>query len=148
MPSRKQRRRRVKERRHEYEYVYVDDEGRELAPEDVEPEEEPPPRRAPADGKPRQKASKAPAGGRAVSSRQPQPPSWRRIGKRALIFGPFMFLTIMLLERNAGLATQLFITSQMMLLFIPFSYLMDRMLYRRFLRQAGGPGTESPRRRS
>src|ERR687891_356491 len=36
VPTRKQRRRRQKELRHEWEEVYVDAEGRELAPEEVE----------------------------------------------------------------------------------------------------------------
>ena len=36
MASRKQRRRQQKLKRHEYEEVYVDEEGRELAPEEAE----------------------------------------------------------------------------------------------------------------
>ena len=36
MPSKKQRRRREKLKRHEWEEVYVDEEGRELDPEEAE----------------------------------------------------------------------------------------------------------------
>ena len=41
MPSRKQRKRRAKERRHEWEEVWVDDEGNEVEPPDVDDEAAP-----------------------------------------------------------------------------------------------------------
>ena len=86
MPTRKQRRRRQKERRHEYEYVYVDEEGREV---EVEPEDE----KAPA----RKDKRPAPA---SRPRRAIEPPSWQRVGRRALIFAPLMFITIRLLEQG------------------------------------------------
>jgi hypothetical protein len=145
MPSRKQRRRRQKERRHEYEYVYVDEQGQQVAVE--EPEETAPTRngaraetgagtRARREGR----APKAP-------NRKIDPPSWRRVGKRTLIFAPLMFVTIALLDRNLGILGQLVLTLQMLLLFIPFSYLMDRLLYRRYIRQTGASGPAEPSRR-
>jgi hypothetical protein len=151
MPSRKQRRRREKTRRHEYEYVYVDDEGREVAVEEVDLE--PPARR---DGAARDSGRKngsrkdarpTPRRSGGSAARAVPPPSWARVGKRAAIFGPIMFVTIAFLDRQAGLATQLLITGQMLVLFMPFSYLVDRMMYRRSLRQGGGSAKSPPSRR-
>jgi Flp pilus assembly protein TadB len=134
MPSRKQRRRRAKERRHEYEIVYVDEEGHEVEapPEEVE-------RRAARDnGKPAAKpapkggAKKATKGG---SVRAVPPPSWQRVAKRGAVFAPFMAVTLYLLGIRSW--TVLVQTVWLLLLFIPFSYLVDRMMYRRYLRQTG-----------
>jgi hypothetical protein len=153
MPSRKQRRRREKERRHEYEYVYVDEEGHEVPVEGVDAGQDEKPRSSRDGARPETKRARsgsgsAAAGRRGTALREVPPPSWRRVGKRALIFGPFMFLTIALLERGAGIGTQLLITSQMLILFVPFSYVMDRVLYRRYLKQAEAPRTHTRRRGS
>ena len=121
MPTRKQRRRRAKERRHEYEYVYVDEEGREV---EVEPEDE----KAPA----RKDKRPAPA---SRPRRTVEPPSWKRVGRRALIFAPLMFITIRLLERGEPLAASVFRTIFLLLIFLPFSYVMDAVLYRSFQRR-------------
>ena len=122
MPSRKQRRRRQKERRHEYEYVYVDEEGREV---EVEPDEAKTPDRK--DKRP------APTRGRVI-----EPPSWRKVGRRALIFGPLMFITIRLLERGEPFAASLFRTVFLLLIFLPFSYAMDAVMYRTYQRRMSG----------
>jgi hypothetical protein len=143
MPSRKQRRRRQKERRHEYEYVYVDEQGQQVAVEEPEA-------RAPStNGARAETGARARGDGRApkASSRKIDPPSWRRVAKRTLIFAPLMFVTIALLDRSIGIAGQLVLTLQMLLLFIPFSYLMDRLLYRRYVRQTGASGPNEPSRR-
>jgi hypothetical protein len=118
MPSRKQRRRRAKERRHEYEYVYVDEEGREV---EVDPEDEQAPVRK--DKRP----APATRAGRAI-----EPPSWKRVGRRALIFAPLMFITIRLLEQSEPIATSVGRTAFLLLIFLPFSYVMDAVLYRSF----------------
>ena len=149
MPSRKQRRRRAKDRRHDYEYVYVDSEGREVDADELEVD--PTPRtngRAPkAATKGRTAGAKAAPRASAAGGRRVEPPSWRRVLKRALIFAPIMFLTITLLNRDAGTAAHVIITGQMLLMFIPFSYLMDRVLYRRFVKQTGGEAAGVPARR-
>jgi hypothetical protein len=124
MPTRKQRRRRAKERRHEYEYVYVDEEGREVDVEGDEVEEK------------TRRNGRAPRpvtrGGRVV-----EPPSWSRIGKRGLLFAPLMFLTITLIDRGTSLSVRIINTLMLLAFFLPFSYLMDRMLYRASVRRAG-----------
>ena len=123
MPTRKQRRRRAKERRHEYEYVYVDEEGHEV---EVEPEEAKAPER-------KDKRPAPSRGGRVI-----EPPSWNKVGRRALIFGPLMFITIRLLERGEPIAASLFRTMFLLLIFLPFSYVMDTVMYRTYQRRMGG----------
>lgn len=139
MSSRKQRRRRAKERRHEYEIVYVDEEGQEVEP----PPEEVQQPAARDNGKPAAKPkSKSKAGvtkaGKAGAVRPVSAPSWQRVAKRAAIFAPFMFITLYLLGGTKhGYAPVVIQTVWLLLLFIPFSYLIDRMMYRRYLRQTG-----------
>jgi hypothetical protein len=128
VPSRKQRRRRQKERRHEYEYVYVDEEGREV---DSPAEDEP---HAPA----RNEKVSANRHATARGGRRVEPPSWRRVGKRALFLGPVMFLMVNLIGRDWTTAQRIQQTLFLLLLFLPFSYLMDSMMYRAYLRRTGG----------
>jgi hypothetical protein len=123
VPSRKQRRRRAKERRHEYEFVYVDEEGREV--EVDEPAEQ----RKKTDGRPPAKTR---------SGRVVEPASWNRVGRRALIFAPLMFITIRLLDKqHTPIQDSILRTVFLLALFLPFSYVMDSMLYRSYLRRTG-----------
>jgi len=120
VPTRKQRRRREKERRHEWEEVYVDELGREIAPDEID------------EIRPEHRAARE-NGRRAPSSRQRRsvdPPSWRRVSKRALVFAPFMFIVITVLDPKTSLAAHVLYTLQLILLFVPFSYLVDTVAYR------------------
>jgi len=149
MPSRKQRKRREKERRHDYEYVYVDDEGHEVDAAEVdEVEEEKPAKRtrvaattATTQTKPKTTpAKKGTTKGKAAAAanvRPVPPPSWRRVMKRGLIFAPFMLLAIALLGRGLSWPARILETLWLLVLFVPFSYMIDRMMYRRYLRQIG-----------
>ena len=136
MATRKQRRRREKGHRHEYEYVWVDDEGQE-----IEVDEEPQPARTSA----ARSNGRAPAKAKAKSAptRGVQPPSWRRVLKRALIFVPLMFIAITILPGGDDLSTtgKLLITAQWALILIPFMYLMEVVSYRVWKRRSerGGP---------
>ena len=132
MPTRKQRRREAKLRRHEWEEVYVDAEGRELDPDEVEGTSTTPtngrrPERKNASG-----ASAPPRSG----LRGIQPPSWRRVLRRGAIFAPLMFLTVHFLSPDdvttVQKATQ---TAFLLLVFMPFSYVMDAVTYRMFERR-------------
>ena len=119
MASKKQRRRREKERRHEYEYVYVDDEGREVAVEEAEPDRK--------NGKPAAARAVRTAGGRTVD-----PPTWRRTLRRAAIFAPLIFVILYLLRtKDATTASVLLQVIMLMAFFIPFSYFMDSLMFRR-----------------
>jgi len=121
MATKKQRRRRSKLQRHEYEYVVETEEGEQVV-------EVPRPARA-KDGS---GSTKLPAG--AVIDKRGRvipPPSWQRVFKRAAIFGPIMFILLFLLGGN-NVSTQAKILNAIFLIvvFIPFSYLTDRLIYR------------------
>ena len=133
MASKKQRRRRQKERRHEYEFVYVDEEGNEV---EVDPGELERPERQTA----RRNGAKAARKGDAKSNRPARkvdPPSWKRVSKRALFFGPLIFLAFSVLNSKQPVATRLLLAILYTGFFIPFMYLMDRAMYRTYLRRTG-----------
>ena len=143
MPTRKQRRRRQKELRHEYEYVYVDEEGREV---EVDPEDEKP--RADRNGKP---DTKRPAQKSRSSRpvREVAPPSWNRVVKRALLFGPLIFLAFSVINSSQPVLSRLAVTAVYTAFFVPFMYLMDRAMYRAYLRRSGKqlPPKSAPKKR-
>jgi hypothetical protein len=123
MATKKQRRRREKLHRHEY--VWEDSEGNEL--------ESPAVRR---DGR-------KPKEARAVQTsrgRQVQPPSWSRTLKRGLVFAPLMLLVVILVGGEMTLAQQVFQTVFLLLVFLPFSYFMDAMLWRSYQKRAAKSG--------
>ena len=126
MATRKQRKRRQKGRRHEYEYVYVDDEGNEVeaAPEEMRADKR-------TNGQAPQPVTR---GGRKI-----EPPSWQKVGKRALWIGPLMFLTLTVIAKELTLVQRLSQTFLMLGLFLPVSYLMDRTLYRTTTRRKSPP---------
>jgi hypothetical protein len=141
--TRKQRRRRQKERRHDYEYVYVDEQGEEV---DVDPAELEEVQAAPSKPKPASKQERSASfrGGREV-----QPPSWRRVAKRGLIFAPFMFLTLLLLDQGRSYDLLVINTGVLLAFFLPFSYVLDTLMYRVYVKRAGGgqPARGASRRR-
>ena len=136
MPSRKQRRRQQKLQRHEYEEVYVDAEGNELDPEVAQElvASTKPARAAKAD-----RSRPAQRGARTI-----EPPSWRRTGRRGLLFFPLMLVTVMLLGSELTLATQIVQTIVLMAFFLPFSYLMDSMVWRSYQRRVAR--TDGPKK--
>ena len=131
MPSRKQRRKRQKDKRHEYEYVYVDDEGRELDVDDV-----PEPSRNGTSDKAGPRAKGKPQPVRARGGRIVQPASWQRAARRGVIFAPFMFGILYFLNRDLPLFGIVLNTLILLAFFVPFGYLMDRMMYRAFERRS------------
>jgi hypothetical protein len=129
MPSRKQRRRRLKDRRHDYEYVYVDHEGHELDVEDV-----PQPSRNGAS----EKAPKKPPARGGRSGRVVDPPSWQKAARRGALFAPFMFGILYFLNNDLPLYGIVLNTLILLAFFVPFGYLMDRVMYRTYIRRTGG----------
>ncbi len=123
MPSRKQRRRREKLQRHEWEYVLETEEGEEI------PLKSPRPRRA--DGSERE-GGRQPVDrrGRAV-----QKPSLQRVLKRTAIFTPLLFIVIWLTGPNLTVVQKLAQTAVLIAFFIPFSYLVDVLVYRALMRR-------------
>lgn len=137
MPTRKQRRRAQKERRHEYETVWVDAEGHELEepPEEVDV----PPSRARANGKPKAKAQPQRGG------RVPPQPSWSRAARRSLILGGVIFALFYVLNAKKGshsLVSALGLAALYTLLFIPFTYTIDRFTYNRWQRRTEQQGSK------
>ena len=134
MPTKKQRRRRQKGRRHDYEFVYVDDEGREVEVEHDELEQP----RSPRNGK--RDAKRQPQKGRGGRpAREVAAPSWTKVGKRALIFFPLIFLAFSFVNSNQAVGTRLLVTLVYTAFFLPFMYLMDRAMYRAYLKRTGQP---------
>jgi hypothetical protein len=131
MATRKQRRRRAKEHRHEY--VWEDGEGNELDVDEV-----PASRSNGGDRGPKRRAAGA--------GRQPQPPSWPRTFKRALVFAPIMFVTVMLLSGSLTLVQQLTQAAFIVAIFIPFSYFLDGVFWRSYQKRVARE--QAGRRRS
>jgi hypothetical protein len=134
MPTRKQRRRALKERRHEYETVWVDAEGNQLEepPEDLAATPE---KRDSARSRPKAKTPQQ-RGGRPI--KVPPPPSWQRAAKRAGILGAVVFVFIYLVgSKNGGHnpASALLLSLIYTALFIPFQFTIDRFSYNRWQRR-------------
>jgi hypothetical protein len=130
MATKKQRRRRAKEQRHEWETVYVDAEGNEVEVAEAEA----PSSNGRAAASTKKKAAASP------TQRTVQPPSWRRVGKRGLLFAPAMFLLMTFIEPNTTILERSFFTLQLLAIFLPFSYVMDRMTYRMWQKRLARDG--------
>jgi hypothetical protein len=130
MATRKQRRRKEKEQRHEY--VWVDEEGNEVASDT-----------APAKDAKQNGAAASSRGGRA-----PQAPSWRKAFKRGAVFAPIMLATVMLISSKLTFAQQVTQTLFIVSVFIPFSYFLDRVMYRSFQKRQAKPPSAGSRSRS
>jgi hypothetical protein len=126
--TKKQRRRREKEKRHDYEIVYLDDDGNEVAPEEVDARA--PARKEPSrNGKSSAKRSQSPARGR----RTPQPPSWKRVAKRGAIFAPLFVGTVLVLGgKKMTVEAAVFQTLVLLVFFVPFSYFLDSFMWRSY----------------
>ena len=138
MPTRKQRRREAKAKRHDYEFVYVDDDGNEVEdpPEDLLPV----PKEQRNGTSPAAK-KQAPQRGRAAR-RTPQPPSWQRAARRAVLLGAVVFVLFSATAKGHNkYVTALVPAVIYTALFIPFTYAIDRFAYRRWQvrEQGGGP---------
>jgi hypothetical protein len=144
MPTRKQRRRALKERRHQYETVWVDSEGNELegSPAGVL---EAPGTRDTSKPKTKAKSTQQQRGGRPL--RIPQPPSWERAARRSLILGVCIFAVVYLLGSKGGghsIGATLILAGLYAVLFIPLGYTVDRFTYNRFQRREGQQAAKRP----
>ena len=60
-----------------------------------------------------------------------QPPSWNKVIKRGAIFAPIFFATVLLLgDGKVSYAGALVQAALLLAVFIPFSYFMDRVVWR------------------
>jgi hypothetical protein len=122
MPSRKQRRRREKLQRHEYEYVIETEEGEVI-------QVEKPVERTKPDGK----ASARPAvkrGGREIPK-----PSMARVFKRTAIFAPLILIVVFWTGGDSTTTSKIFTGVTLIAFFIPFSYMVDSIMYRVYSRR-------------
>ena len=125
MPSRKQRRRREKLQRHEYEYVIETEDGEEISVERPAPA-------AKADGK----SSVRPAvsrGGREIPK-----PSMGRVFKRTAIFAPLILVIVFWTGGESSTAAKVFTAVTLIAFFIPFSYMVDSIMYRVYSKRQRG----------
>jgi hypothetical protein len=129
MATKRQRRRREKMQRHEYELVEIDEGGVE--------------RPVKSERKPQDPRSTT---GKVVDRRGrviPEP-SWTRALKRGAIFAPILAVLIFATGRNLSTAAKLLNVIVLLVIFLPTTYFMDRLLYNRFLKKQ--QGDRSPRK--
>jgi hypothetical protein len=137
--NRKQRRRRAKSKRHEYEVVYLDSEGNEVEPEEVEPS------RA---SKPTSTSQRSATSSKSRWAKEPKPPSWPRAIRRGAIFMPILVAVILITNRNnttpAGIALVALVFTGLV---IPFGYFTDRLAWRAYEKRvsAKSPGKSAKR---
>jgi hypothetical protein len=125
MATQKQRKKRAKEKRHAYDLVEIDSEGNETVLSATELKVDAPPRSESKKGETRSAAKSK------LGRGSPQPPTWGRVLKRGAIFAPIFLATVLLLAGNrltfAGAVVQ---TAFLLAIFVPFSYFMDRLVWR------------------
>jgi Flp pilus assembly protein TadB len=147
MPSKKQRRRREKERRHEYEYVYIDEEGNEVEAE--------PPAVAGKSTRPASKNGSSPRAARSTGSGGParvmrpvQPPSFRYLRKQGIIFFGILAAAFLILPAKGMTPVKaVALAAIYAVVMLPFLWLMQRAMYRLYLRRTGQlptPGARKP----
>jgi hypothetical protein len=133
--TKKQQRRRQKLKRHDYEDVYVDEEGNVLEADQAEEL---------VGTTTARKADRPKDRPTTRSGRALEPPSWRKTGRRGLLFFPLMLITVMLLGRDLTLIQQVFQTVVLMCFFLPFSYFMDSMMWRSYERRVARSSEKKP----
>jgi hypothetical protein len=125
MPSRKVRRRREKLKRHEYEYVVETDEGEEVLVE-----------RPSAEPKKDGAKARAVASPRDRSGREIPKPTLARVLRRTAIFAPLILVVVFLTSgKDATTAAKIYTAVMLLAFFIPFSYLVDVVMYRTLTRR-------------
>jgi hypothetical protein len=141
MPTRRQRRRREKTFRHEYGFVELDEEGNEVELEGAELRAR---RGEPAKAKP----SSGSSGGKRSSraSRDPDPPTWQRSLRRGMLWSPATVVLSVLVFRSAPIAVRVGIGLAYALAFVPMTYWIDGVVYRRFEKRRQGQATSAKKR--
>lgn len=134
MATKKVRRRKQKLQRHEYELVVTTEDGDEV------PIEKP------------EAGTKDAAGGKGEKpivdgrGRTVQKPTWRRTLRRGAIFVPLIVIVVFLLGGNKT-TTEAKVLNALILaaVFLPFSHLMDILMYRMFTKRQAREGAPSGR---
>jgi hypothetical protein len=124
VPSRKVRRRRAKLKRHEYEYVIETPEGEEI------PIERPRERPGADDGKGKRERGAVDRRGREIPK-----PTFARVLRRTAIFTPLLFVVVYITSPDVSVAAMVFNVALLLAFFIPFSYMVDVLVYRTMMRR-------------
>jgi hypothetical protein len=132
--TRKQRARRAKTFRHEYGFVVEDEEGNEVEVSGAEVRGKSKPDAKQASAKPGAK----PAAKKAAGLREPQPPSWNRAIRRGGIWGIGMVALCIVLLRSAPIYDRVLIGVVYAGMFIPVTYWVDGMVYKRWQKRKNG----------
>ncbi len=142
MATRKQRQRRAKTFRHETFLATYDEEGNEI---EVKASE----LRAQKDKPARAKTQPASGKGSTTrSARTPSPPSWRRSLRRGGMWGSLTIVASVLLLKSASVPARVLIGVFYAAMFIPMTYWLDGMVYRKYLKRTGaGPAPRSGKTR-
>jgi hypothetical protein len=127
MASRKQRRKRQKLQRHEYEYVLENEEGEVIPLEN--------PRELETAAARNGKAAKEPEGPLDRRGRPVPKPSLRRVLRRSAIFAPLIAVFVLFTADGITVAGLLFNVALLLAFFMPFSYMVDTLVYRMLLRR-------------
>jgi hypothetical protein len=129
VPSRKQRRRREKLQRHEYEYVIETEEGEEIPLESAREARQANKRKdSKSDAHSKPAKGLVGRGGRVIPE-----PSFQRVLRRSAIFAPLIAIFIYLTssgDDDFSWAGFLFTLALLLAFFMPFSYLVDSLVYR------------------
>lgn len=134
MATRKQRSRRAKTFRHDTFLATYDEEGNEI---EVKASELRAQKNKPA--KPKAKAQASSAKGRSTRPvRAPSPPSWRRSLRRGGLWGSLTVIASVLLLKSASVPARVLIGIFYAAMFIPMTYWLDGMVYRRYVKKNGG----------
>lgn len=137
MATQKQRRKRAKEKRHDYDLVYIDEDGVEQPVEREESPRKPTSRGAKGSSTTKGKASATSKRG-SRRAKIIQPPSWSKVLKRGAIFAPIFFATVFLLGGGKmTVPAAILQTALLIAVFIPFSYFMDRVVWRQQQKRLG-----------
>jgi hypothetical protein len=128
MATKKQRRRRAKDLRHEYEYVYIDEEGNE-----IEVEQPPAPR------KERERKAVASKNGRPARGVRPvKPPNFRYMRKQALVFYVILLAAFLIIpSKGMTIYGAALLAAIYSLLMMPVMWMMQRTMYRSYLKRTG-----------
>ena len=123
--------------RHEYDLLYVDEDGVERPVETESGPRKPPAKISGGKGSKSKRLQSAAASRR----KPPQPPSWQRVLKRGMIFAPIFFVTVFVLGGGKVSTPQAVVQSLLLIaVFIPFSYFMDKVVWRQHLKRLGKSG--------
>lgn len=133
MATRKQRARRAKTFRHNYALVDTDEEGNEI---ELKASELRAAKQDATKGKAKPGAKRSPARG---ATKDPQPPSWERALRRGALWAVPMVAVMFFFLKNNPIQTRILIGLVYAVMFVPLTYWLDGIVYRKWERRQGSP---------